>query len=255
MRLTDRLADQGRRLFLFRAIVPLATLPLAMLALPQSRAMESWLGATGNLIYQWAAISVGLFGLALRCAAVAYAPDGSSSRDTQQIRATALNTTGIYSIVRHPLYCGAGLLWIGAALTLRVWWFAALVALLYIVYIERIVVAEEAYLSATFDEFDPWSSRTPAFVPKPSLWRPAGGTLQWRRLLSEHNALLALAASVALLEFLEDALDGVVTWAEWRAIHPDLVWLVACAAAISIVAITLRRWGLEASSEVQGSEC
>ena len=243
MRLSDRLAAQGKWLFSFRSIVPLTLVPLVALALPQSRAAEDWLGVTGNLVFEWAAISVGLAGLALRCATVMFAPEGSSSRDTHQISATALNTAGTYSVVRHPLYLGAGLLWVGAVLSTRVWWLAAVVSLLYWVYIERIMLGEEQYLAATFgDQFTAWAASTPAFIPDWSRWRKPGGVVQWKRLLSEHNALLALASSVTLFEFLEDAQHGGETWAVWHHDHPDLVWFLAAALAVSIAAIIVRRW-------------
>ena len=243
MRLSERLPHQGRRLFRFRSVVPLTLLPLVALALPQSRAVESWLGVTGNLVFQWASIGVGLVGLAVRCLAVGFAPGGSSSRDTHQLRATALNTAGAYSMVRHPLYLGAGLLWIGAALSVRVWWLAAVVTLLYWLYIERIMLAEEEYLDQTFgDEFRRWAAVTPAFVPNLSLWRKPAGRPQWKRLLSEHNALLALASSVTLFEYLEDARPGGETWAAWYGDHPDLVWFWVTAAVVSVLAIAIRRW-------------
>jgi len=243
MRLAERLPHQGRRLFAFRSVVPLTLLPLVALALPQSREAEHWLGVTGNLIFQWASIGIGLTGLALRCLAVGFAPSGSSSRDTHQLRATALNTAGAYSMVRHPLYVGAGLLWFGAAMSVRVWWLAALVTLLYCLYIERIMMAEEQYLDRTFgEEFREWAAVTPTFVPKLSLWRRPAGRPQWKRLLSEHNALLALACSVTLFEFLEDAQHGGETWAGWYADHPDLVWFCATAAVLSTIAIAIRRW-------------
>ena len=248
MRLSDRLAAQGKWLFSFRSIVPLTLVPLVALALPQSRAAEKWLGVTGNLLFQWAAIGVGLTGLLLRCATVLFAPDGSSSRDTHRLRATTLNTTGTYSIVRHPLYLGAGLLWVGAVLSTRVWWLAAVVSLLYWVYIERIMLGEEQYLASTFgDEFTEWAASTPAFIPDLTRWRQPAGSLQWKRLLSEHNALLALAASVTLFEFLEDAQHGGETWQMWYGDHPDLVWFLVVATALSLVAITIRRWPIKHS--------
>lgn len=246
MRLSDRLAAQGRWLFSFRPVVPLTLLPLVALALPQSRAAETWLGVTGSLLVQWASIGFGLAGLALRCLAVTFAPDGSSSRDTDRLHATALNTAGAYSIVRHPLYLGAGMLWIGAVMSVRVWWLAAVVGLLYWLYIERIMLAEEQYLDTTFgSEFSVWAAATPAFIPRLSLWRAPTGRPQWKRVLSEHNALLALASSVTLFEYLEDAQHGPELWSVWYRDHADLVWFLALAVVVSVGATVVRRWFIE----------
>lgn len=243
MTLADRLLDQGRRLFARRSTFPLILIPFVALSLPQSWRAEEWLGVTGNLLFQWGAISLGLTGLLLRCVAVVYAPDGSSSRDTHQMRSTTLNTTGAYSIVRHPLYLGSGMLWIGAVLSLRVWWLTLLVALAYWLYIERIMLAEEAYLEQTFTtEFRAWARATPAVVPNLSLWRRPAGTLQWRRLLSEHNGFLALATTVMLLEFVEDQQNDGETLRRWYGDHADLFWFFVTAAMVSIIAIAIRRW-------------
>src|SRR6185503_19274771 len=77
------------------------------------------------------AVTLGVIGLILRAAALAFAPDGTSSRDTHRLRAPSLNTTGMYSIVRNPLYVGNALRWIGAVASLGLWWLVALTALLY----------------------------------------------------------------------------------------------------------------------------
>jgi protein-S-isoprenylcysteine O-methyltransferase Ste14 len=100
----------GRRLFKSRSRVPLTLLPVVILALPESSRVAGRLGRSGNLAVQWLSLSVAFAGVLVRCSAVAYAPDGTSSRETRALRASSLNTTGIYSIVRRPLYLGAGLM-------------------------------------------------------------------------------------------------------------------------------------------------
>ena len=80
MRLADRLVDQGRRLFKLRSLIPVALLPVVVLALPASAAAEQWLGARGNLAWQWVSIVIGLCGLAIRCVTVGFAPDGTSAQ-------------------------------------------------------------------------------------------------------------------------------------------------------------------------------
>lgn len=243
MRLADRLVDQGRRLFKLRSLIPVALLPVVILALPDAAAAEQWFGVRGNLLWQWAAIAIGLSGLLIRCITVGFAPDGTSARDTRAMRAAALNTTGIYSIVRHPLYLGNGLLWLGPVLSTRVWWAAAIVVLAYWIYIERVMIGEEAFLSQTFgDAFAKWAAVTPAIIPNVTLWRPAAGArMQWKRMSSEHNALLALAASVALFEFLAHWRAGDASFRAFYASHADLAWFVALSATISVIAIIARR--------------
>jgi protein-S-isoprenylcysteine O-methyltransferase Ste14 len=243
MRLADLLVDQGRRLFKLRSQVPLALLPVVFLAVPQSAATEQWLGPRGSALAQWTAIGVGLVGLLMRCWVVGYAPDGTSARDTRGMRAAQLNSTGVYSIVRHPLYLANGLLWLGAVLSARVWWSPVIAFLAYWIYIERVMLGEEEFLNQTFgDAFRSWAAVTPAIVPSLSRWRPmTGARWQWKRMSSEHNALLALASSVLLFDFLSHWWAGSPAFAPFYAQHPDLVWFWGMAASFSVIAIVARR--------------
>ena len=242
MRLADRLTTDGRRLFAWRSVVPLVLLPVVLLAMPESWRMEAWLGDRWANIVQWLALSVGLTGVVVRCAAVGFAPDGTSSRDTHRLRAPSLNSTGLYSIVRHPLYLGSGLIWLGAAISLRVWWLVVIVGLVYWVYIERVMLVEEGFLHQTFKtDFEEWADRTPAFVPRWSLWTRPSGSLLWKRVLSEHNGLLGIAVVIPLLEFLEDQQYGGESLTRWSNDHPDLLILLAFGVLISGLSIVLRR--------------
>lgn len=253
MTLTERLAQQGRRLFAFRSVVPLLLLPVVVLAMPESWQAEAWLGPGGALAVQWLAVAVACAGVMVRCAAVGFAPDGTSSRDTHRLRAVTLNTTGMYSVVRHPLYLGNALMWVGVAMSSRVWWLVVIVALFYWIYIERVMLVEEAFLRQSFGAtFESWASRTPAFVPRLSHWTRPTVAFQWRRVLSEHNGLLSLALVIPLLEFLEDQQHGGESLAQWSQDHGDLVFLFAAGVAISAISMALR-WRLSESGRAAAS--
>lgn len=241
MTLYDRLLNQGRRLFASRSIMPILLVPFILLALRESAEVESWLGAKGTLILQWTSVAVALCGLLMRCITVAFAADGTSARDTRGMRASALNTTGMYSIVRHPLYLGAGLMWIGVAMSTRVWWLVVIVGLAYWLYIERVALTEESFLAATFPgSFRQWAAATPAFIPRLRLWVAPSAGFQLKRLLSEHNGLLAVAIMFPALELLEDLGRGE-SLKVWYADHFDLVEFALVAAVVSLIAIVLRR--------------
>lgn len=222
--------------------MPLTLLPFIALALPQSSRMEAALGTTGSTLIQWIAFAVAMCGLILRCITVSFAPDGTSSRDTRGLRAPSLNNTGVYSVVRHPLYLGAGLMWIGVAMSMRVWWLVVIVGFAYWLYIERVMLAEEAFLNETFgDQFRQWASRTPAFIPRVSQWQPQAMPFQAKRLLSEHNGLLAVALLITGFRFLSDRLFGGQTGAGWSAAHADLIGLTTFALAVSVICVVVRR--------------
>lgn len=63
------------------------------------------------------AIFLSVLGFWIRSVAIATTPKGTSGRNTKEGQvAESLNTTGIYSMIRHPLYLGNYLMWIGIVL-------------------------------------------------------------------------------------------------------------------------------------------
>ena len=109
------------------------------------------------------------------------APAGTSGRNTREQVANTLNRTGIYSVVRHPLYLGNYLIILGFALWPHVWWLIVLTSCFYALYYERIMLAEENFLRQRFGEtFEKWSAQTPAFLPKFRGWKPSAVPFCWR---------------------------------------------------------------------------
>lgn len=222
--------------------MPLLLLPFLGLALRESSDVETAIGTTASSIVQWISLLIALCGLLVRCMTVAFAADGTSARDTRALRASGLNTTGMYSVVRHPLYLGAGLMWLGVAMSLRVWWLVIIVGFAYWVYIERVAMAEEAFLLDRFpDQFRQWVARTPAFIPRWAGWQRSIHPFQAKRLLSEHNGLLAVTMLFVLLQYFEDLQRGGHTWASWYSDHRDLVFLAEFAMVVSVICILVRR--------------
>jgi len=85
------------------------------------------------------------------------------------LRERRLLTSGLYSVVRHPLYASSILLILpGVALLLRSWLLLPMPAVAYIA-ARAYIPAEEAQLRRRFGEaFDTYQSRTSPFFPK--LW-------------------------------------------------------------------------------------
>ena len=91
----------GNRLFRWRSYLPLALVPLALLALREAGAP-----AGGTQLWRLGCLGLSLVGFAIRCVTKGTVPKGTSGRNTKRLKAAALNTTGMYSVVRHPLYLG-----------------------------------------------------------------------------------------------------------------------------------------------------
>ncbi|PYM20277.1 MAG: hypothetical protein DMD81_02185 [Candidatus Rokuibacteriota bacterium] len=154
----------GDFFFRWRSYLPFALLPLVILAVGQSRPARGRHG--GELGWEIACVLLSLGGLALRAYTVGVAAPGTSGRNTREQKAASLNTTGPYSVVRHPLYVANFVIAVGLALFTRAWFLPLVVAALTFGYYACIVQREEVFLRERFGAaFDGWSARVPAVVP------------------------------------------------------------------------------------------
>jgi protein-S-isoprenylcysteine O-methyltransferase Ste14 len=197
--LREEFEATGSWLFRRRGYLPLLLFPVLLVAARRSvyPAGEHRV----DLAWEVLCLLLALGGLALRAATVGFVPRDTSGRAGRLIAET-LNTRGFYSVVRHPLYLGNYLMWLGVALFPRAWWAPVIVSLVFWLYYERIMFAEEEFLRRRFGPlYTSWAAITPAFVPRPGLWRRPGATFCLLTVLRrEHSSLLALIASLTVLE-------------------------------------------------------
>ncbi len=205
MILREQLIKDGNWLFKRRSYIPLLFLPVFAVGLSYPEARVSGVTASCWLA---AGLMVSFAGFVIRAITVGCTPKGTSGRNTKEQVAEVLNTTGIYSTVRHPLYLGNALMGLGVALSVRVWWLALIYVLLFWLYYERIMYAEEAYLESKFgDEFREWAARTPAFIPNLAGRRPAALPFSFRNVLKrEYTGFYVIVATFTLVHFMRDGL-------------------------------------------------
>jgi len=129
-------------------------------------------------------------------------------RSTTNPRASMLRTTGIYSVVRHPLYVGNTLTAIGLACFTTAWYLPIIVGLLGLLYHERIAAREEVFLEGRFgDEFRQWADRVPAMFPRWSVYERSATPFAWRRILGrEFHGLLVIGSVLFVLDLARSAM-------------------------------------------------
>jgi protein-S-isoprenylcysteine O-methyltransferase Ste14 len=237
VRLLDQIPRSGDRLFRWRGQLPLLLLPLFLLGLADARLPATLSPLTRA--WQLGSLVIALAGLAIRVAAIGTAPAGTSERSTTRPRASALRTTGLYSLVRHPLYIGNTLTAVGFACFTTTWYLPVLVALLGILYHERIAAREEVFLEERFgDEFRRWADRVPAALPRWSAFVPSATPFVWRRVLGrEFHGLLVIGAVMFVLDLVRSALASgrLVLAPFWTA------FFLLTAAIFSVCAVLKKR--------------
>ena len=200
--LKEQFERSGSWLFRYRSYMPLVVIALALPAAASTHALDARLDHLWELV----CLSVSFFGLGIRAHAIGYAHKGTSGRNVTRQKAEVLNTTGLYSVVRNPLYLGNYIIWLGLSMSLRLWWFSLIVSLIFWVYYERIIFAEEAFLRAKFgDQFLEWTRKTPAFIPRLKNWKPPVQPFSLRTVLKrEQSGLLAITTTFTFFEVLQD---------------------------------------------------
>jgi protein-S-isoprenylcysteine O-methyltransferase Ste14 len=162
MKLADRIAEEGNYLFKFRGQIPVI---FFILAIPAIINPSFDLHAI-SFFWISVCVSISIAGFIFRAYAVGTTPAGTSGRNTQNQVADVLNTSGVYSIVRHPLYLGNYLMWLGIMLFTFNIWYVFVSSLIYWLYYERIMLAEEKFIEGKFGkEFNNWALAVPAFIP------------------------------------------------------------------------------------------
>ena len=160
MALQENFELEGNWLFRYRGILPLVILGAGMAVCLFTIRTSGWLFTAVSSYwqrYEYLCLAISLLGVFIRAYTVGHTPVGTFGRNTQSQVAEELNTTGIYSMVRHPLYVGNSFMWFGISLLTCNVAFIIIFMLVYWLYYERIMFAEEQFLRRKFGEC--WLSR------------------------------------------------------------------------------------------------
>lgn len=208
MALREDIEKQGSWLFRWRSYLPFLGIPVFIIAVRQSGILEAKFGDAVGDFWGCCAITISFLGFIVRCITAGYAPRGTSGRNTKSQAADMLNTTGMYSISRNPLYLGNFIIVLGVTLFIQVWWLALLVWFGFWAYYERIMFTEEEFLRSKFkDQFIEWAKKTPIVIPRFSNWKKPGLGFSFKTVLRrEFSTYLSIVATFFFLELVTNSL-------------------------------------------------
>lgn len=240
MALVHELESSGNWLFRRRSWLPLFLVVSGLIMMYLGNRQAIIFDLRDEMIF----LGISVLGELVRIFTVGFAPRNTSGRNTAagQI-ADELNTTRFYSIIRHPLYLGNFLMWLGPVIFIRSAWFAVVFLLVYWLYYERIMFAEEQFLRRKFgDAYDSWSAKVSAFLPFQFKWIPPKLGFSFRNVLKrEYNSFVNIFLIFSILDLFRNyyltgrifmtriwlllLIGAAVIWLIIRSIHKYTRWL------------------------------
>jgi protein-S-isoprenylcysteine O-methyltransferase Ste14 len=229
MALIHEFESSGNWLFKRRSWLPVFMIIAGILVMYLDNRQAILFDMRDELIF----LGVSLFGQAIRVFTVGFAPKNTSGRNTVNGQiADELNVTGIYSVLRHPLYLGNFFMWLGPVLFLRDVWFLVVFGLLYWLYYERIMFAEEQFLRRKFGElYDKWSETVSSFIPYSFNYIPSKLPYSFRNVLKrEYNSFVNIFVIFTLMDlfrnyFLSERIFLTDMWIYLTA-SAILIWII-----------------------------
>lgn len=219
MPLREEFSRTGNFVFRWRSYLPVLMIVLILLAMKDFE----YPGHSEKLDQLWEifCLIVSLSGLVIRIVTIGYTPKGTSGTNTRSQIADVLNTTGMYSVTRNPLYLGNFIIWFGISMFPRLWWFSLIVILIFWLYYERIIFTEEEFLRKKFGElYLKWAEKTPVLIPNFKNWESSKMSFSFRKMLkNEYKSFFAMIVSYMVIEMLGDVFVR-------HKLELDMMWLV-----------------------------
>jgi len=234
MVLVSELEKQGNFLFKYRGQFPIV---LFILAIPFLYFTDP-VNPIKYENYTILAVVLSFLGFFIRAYTIGTTPRDTSGRNTKKQVAEVLNRSGVYSMLRHPLYLGNYFMWIGIVVFTFNWYFVLIVSLLYWVYYERIMFAEERFLERKFGQkYLDWAGQISAFIPKFSQFKksemPFSIISVFRR---EYSGVLATVIGFVFVDLIRNFFEDDIL-----LISDSLLIILVITSIVSILLRNLKR--------------
>ncbi len=171
----------GNLLFKHRSFTPIPFIVMVFIFFKSLNLEEK------NIVVNIAGLLVSIAGEIIRIIAVGYAHSGTSGRESF-LRAEHLNTTGIYSIVRNPLYIGNFFIFSGLIVV-----FSNILALMIfshflIAQYYFIILAEENFLKKEYgSDYENYCSRVRRILPALKDYKKNKNSFKLKKVIFKEN--------------------------------------------------------------------
>ena len=237
--LSRRMVASGHVLFRWRSFVLFAFLPVFVWAVWDGKIIEQSFGSAASLLVDTLGFALIAVGELIRIGTVGFVPRNTSGRNTDKGQlAERLNTTGLYSLMRNPLYLGNCMMYVGLAVLTQHLWFAVVLALFLVIYYERIICAEEDFLQGKFGApYLEWAQKVPPFFPRLHGWEKPDMDFSLRTVIRrEHASILGGFVGVYLV------LLGLHSLPANAQPMPEVWhWIIGTVVAVDVIVVALKK--------------
>jgi protein-S-isoprenylcysteine O-methyltransferase Ste14 len=197
MSFTNSLEHLGNQLFKYRGFVPVFFAVGAFFIHWNDNQVR-----TSFFLFKEEALVIVCLGHMIRAFTVGHRSMHTSGRNRSHQVAEVLNTKGMYSIVRHPLYLANIMIWVGWTTLLSIPWLIVAASIVFVVYYCFIMYAEEQFLRRKFgQDYECWHRRTPRLIPNPFLYASSSNDFSWRIVFKNEYPGWTASMTIALCIF------------------------------------------------------
>ena len=186
-----------------------------------------------NMAFEFSCVAIVILGLIIRILTVGFVHQNTSGRNVSGQQADELNTTGIYSILRNPLYLGNYLVVLGIRALSQSFTVIVLNSLIFMSIYVPIILVEEAYLSAKFKEkYIDFAKKVNCFIPSFKNFVKPNRKISYSMIIRrEHDTWLTSFVGLGLLELVMEycSHDYIFLNIQWQImlLVVAIIWLIA----------------------------
>lgn len=171
----------GRFLFKHRSFTPVPLIVLVFIIFKPVDMGEQ------NIIINMGGLLISLLGEFIRVISVGYAYSGTSGRESY-LRAENLNVTGIYSIVRNPLYIGNFFMFSGLVAVFSNIYAVLVFVVFLILQYYFVILTEENFLKETYGkDYETYCGRVRRIIPTFKHYERNRNRFDFRKVIFKEN--------------------------------------------------------------------